>query len=129
MQKRNTSQKKIVYDALDELGHASTETLIEFIKMQHAQISLATIYRNIASLLEDQLIKRVKLNHQDVLETVKSEHAHFVCEVCGNILDMKLDKQDLLDMYAKETQHQLKKCDIAFYGLCQNCQQEKENKI
>lgn len=43
MLRRMTTQKKIVYETLDSLGHASVEEIIDNIRMQHQQISLATI--------------------------------------------------------------------------------------
>ena len=56
MQRRNTSQRQIVYEALDVLGHATTEDLIEYIKQHYDNISLATIYRNISILLDEKKI-------------------------------------------------------------------------
>ena len=58
MLRRMTTQKKIVYETLDSLGHASVEEIIDNIRMQHQQISLATIYRNIQTLIEENKIKK-----------------------------------------------------------------------
>lgn len=126
MSRRMTPQKRIVFQALEELGHASIESLIEYIRMHHGKISLATIYRNINTLLLDNKIKLVKLQNQDVLETVKEEHVHFVCEQCGNIIDFKMDKQDVLKNSKTNCMHQIHYCDISFYGICQNCTKEGE---
>ncbi|MDE6655664.1 MAG: transcriptional repressor [Anaeroplasmataceae bacterium] len=132
MIRRMTPQKKIVYDALEELGHASVDFLIEYLRNQHKQISLATIYRNIQALLAENKIKIVKLKDNDVLETVKQEHAHFVCEQCGSIEDIVVDKEKIVSRVSKNCIHQIKKCDMAFYGLCQKCTKNgkgKENEV
>ena len=130
MKRRMTTQKKCVYESLEALGHASTEELITYIQLQHKQISLATIYRNIHTLLAENKIKIVKLKGQDVLETVKQEHAHFVCERCGSILDVAVDKSKILDKNFKNCMHQIQHCDVALYGICQNCtREEKENEV
>ncbi len=130
MQRRNTNQRKIVYDALAELGHASIETLIEYLKMHNENISLATIYRNVNILLEENKIKRVKIASGDVLETIKEEHCHFVCEKCGEIIDYSFDEADLLKKAKQYGMHQIKKCDLTFYGLCQKCEKkEKEYEV
>lgn len=54
MQRRNTSQRQIVFESLAVLGHATTESLISYIKNNYDAISLATIYRNIGILLEEK---------------------------------------------------------------------------
>ena len=56
MQRRNTSQRQIVFESLAVLGHATTESLISYIKNNYDAISLATIYRNICILLEEKKI-------------------------------------------------------------------------
>ncbi|MDE7106398.1 MAG: transcriptional repressor [Anaeroplasmataceae bacterium] len=124
MLRRMTTQKRIVYQALEDLGHASVEYLIEYLRNHNEQISLATIYRNIQALLAEQKIKIVKLKGKDVLETVKEDHAHFICEKCGSIEDIFVDQKEVVSKVSKGCIHQIKKCDIALYGLCQNCTQK-----
>lgn len=130
MLRRMTTQKKIVYETLEALGHASVEVLIEYIQAHYTQISLATIYRNINTLIHENKIKFVKLKNQDVLETVKDDHIHFVCEACGSILDMQVDQQKLVSKASKDCVHQIKFCDMTLYGVCQECmRKEKENEV
>lgn len=130
MLRRMTTQKRIVYQSLEELGHASVELLIEYIRNLHKKISLATIYRNIHALLAEQKIRIVKMRDIDVLETVKEDHAHFICEQCGCIVDVELDKKKIVSKVSKASIHYIKNCDIAFYGLCQNCTRKgKENEV
>ena len=131
MQRRNTNQRQIVYHSLEALGHATVEALIEYIRVHEENISLATIYRNISILLEEQKIKRVKLQNETVLETVKADHFHFVCEACGNIYDVCTDKGLLLEQFSQQNMHEIKSCDVALYGLCQKCKtkEKKENEV
>ncbi len=128
MQRRNTTQRQMVYEALAKLGHASVESLIEYMKMHYSAISLATIYRNISILLEEHKIKKVKLESEDVLETVKENHAHFICERCGQIYDVDIPDSKLLKCHENSIVYQINHCDIAFYGLCQNCKNKEEIK-
>ena len=128
MRRRNTTQKQMVYDALSCLGHASTESLIEYIQEHNDGISLSTIYRNISVLLEEGKIRWVKISKQDVLETVKEEHTHFVCERCKEIYDVRIDLNAFTNQVKNQVMHQIKSCDIAFYGLCQKCKTKGERK-
>lgn len=128
MQRRMTTQKKIVYNAIKNLGHATIEDIISYTNLHQQRIPLATIYRNIQVLTADNLIKLVKLNGHDVLETVKEDHIHFVCEVCGSIYDMGFNKKKMIKNNFKTCIHQIHQCDIAFYGVCQNCKNKEEEK-
>lgn len=121
MLRRMTTQKKIVYNTIDVLGHTNVEDLIHEIQSQHQKISLATIYRNIQVLLQEGKIKRIQLKNQDILETIKEDHCHFVCERCGRIWDMDGTKKNMVLEASKDCVHQIKQCDVTFYGLCQDC--------
>ncbi len=121
MKKRMTTQKKIVYDSLEYLGHSSVESLIEYINNNYCNISLASIYRNINSLLEDEKIKYVKLKGKDVLETVKEEHIHFVCNICGLVYDTPINKNKVIKCFSNDCIHQVNDFDLVLYGVCQEC--------
>ena len=120
MQKRNTNQKHIVYDALDFLGHADTEKLIAYINEHYEGISLATIYRNLASLQEDNKIARRKLGTMDVYETVKGKHYHLKCRVCGEIYDIPAENVSV-SLNVNDDGYEIEDVDVIFYGLCRNC--------
>ncbi len=128
MQRRNTNQRQIVFESLECLGHASVESLIEYIQMHYDHISIATIYRNIAILLETEKIKKIRLENEDVLETIKKDHAHFVCESCGDILDIAFDEKKMIKHYQKDLMHQINHCNTIFYGICQKCKLKEEKK-
>lgn len=127
MQRRNTSQRQIVYDALAIMGHATTESLIEYIQKNFENISLATIYRNISILIDEEMVKRVKLQGEDVLETVKQRHGHFICRRCHQITDIDCSQVDKVVKKLEVFQeNQVENYDMAFYGVCQNCKKEEE---
>lgn len=123
MIRRNTNQRQIVFDTIKEYGHITSEDLILIIMKKHDDISLASIYRNITILLEDNLIKKVKLGQTDVYETVKEKHYHYQCKECGKIFDIPLselpDELNKIDSIGNE---KVCDCDIVFYGECHECQ-------
>lgn len=128
MQRRNTSQRQIVYEALDVLGHATTEELIEYIKKNYDQISLATIYRNISILLDEHKIKKVKFQESDVLETIKQNHYHFVCKKCGSIYDVDaLRSSKIVEKLKESSGYEILECDISLYGICEECKKKEIN--
>ena len=120
MTRRNTNQKQIVYDALECLGHADTEKLIAYINEHYDGISLATIYRNLTSLQEDNKIARRKLGNMDVYETVKGKHYHLKCKICGEIYD--IDANDVsVNLDVNKDGNEIDDVDVIFYGVCHNC--------
>ena len=121
--RRHTNQRQIVYDALKFLGHASSEELINYIQGNYSNISLATIYRNLGILMDDQMVKKVKLDGIDVYETVKAKHYHFTCKHCGDIIDItpKEVKVNFLDIKSINNER-VDDLDVVFYGMCHKCQ-------
>lgn len=122
MQRRNTNQRMEVVQALEFLGHASTEELIEYLEENNAKVSLATIYRNLNTLEEDGKIRKVKLKDLDVYETIKKRHFHFVCNKCGKITDIdpkfiSVDEQTFKQLDVSNV------CDydMVLYGICHDC--------
>ena len=122
MQKRNTNQKHIVFDALAMLGHADTEKLIAYINEHYEGISLATIYRNLTSLQEDEKIARRKVGNMDVYETVKQKHYHFKCNKCGEIYDIP-DDDVTVSLNTNKANDEFSDLDLVFYGVCHRCKE------
>lgn len=128
MIRRNTNQRKIVYDTLHHLGHASSEQLISYIQSNYSNISLATIYRNLGILMDEQMVKKVKLDGIDIYETVKSKHFHFVCKHCGEITDItpheiKVDFTSIKSINSDTVDE----VDVTFYGMCSKCKSTINN--
>lgn len=123
MIRRNTNQRQIVYDSLKELGHASSEYLIEYIQSNYSNISLATIYRNLGILIDDHMVKKVKLDGIDVYETIKTKHFHYVCRNCKEIIDITPLEVDInFGDIRNINMDRVDDCDVVFYGMCHKCQ-------
>ena len=128
MQRRNTNQRKIVYDAIEILGHTTTEDLINYLeKNNNEDISLATVYRNLNILLEENKIKRIKLDNVDVYEVTKNKHYHFRCVECGAIYDFPLKGAVVSFNKNLLPGVNVRGLDIVLYGLCNNCGNKKES--
>lgn len=122
MLRRNTNQKQIVFEALKDLGHATTDELISYINDNYENISLATIYRNLGIMLDDEQVKKVKLNNCEVYETVKAKHYHFVCKHCGKIIDINPNEVNtFVDDNNFIGNNRIDDLDITYYGTCENC--------
>jgi len=122
MIRRNTNQRQIVFEAIDYLGHSSSEQLIEYIGKNYSDISLATIYRNITILIDECKIRKVRLRGIDVYETVKVKHYHFICRSCGSITDITPTEAGVdFECIKKIAGNEIDECEVSFYGMCQDC--------
>lgn len=118
MERRNTPQRKIVLDSIEKNGHISTENLINYVNQNYKNISLATIYRNINILLEENKIKRLQFLNDEVLETTKDKHYHLKCKCCGNIVDIDINS---VDIKVNNSYDDAIVSDVLLLGVCQNC--------
>ncbi|MCR5350635.1 MAG: transcriptional repressor [Acholeplasmatales bacterium] len=121
MQRRNTNQKQIVYNAIMTLGHSNTERLIDYINKNFSNISLATIYRNLNILIEENKIKKLSVGNLDVYEVIREKHFHFKCTKCGDIIDIPKSNIKSYKSLINLGDNEISDCDIVFYGVCQKC--------
>ncbi len=118
---RLTSQRKIILDYLKSVDtHPSTEEVYLAVKEKLPQISLGTVYRNLKKLKCSGKIHEINCNscgaaHYD---GNISPHAHFFCEKCGKIFDIK---EKLKEVDKKVKIGKVKNYQIYFYGICKKC--------
>ena len=109
--------------------HPTADVIYQNIRQQYPNISLGTVYRNLALLSE--LGEIVKLNvdgGSDRYDYDTSLHHHFVCSRCHCVQDISMDNMDFLMEQAQEkSSARIERYSINFYGLCKDCLEKKEN--
>ena len=115
---KTTPQRLAILKEIDKRGHASIEEIFEEIKDIFPSISLATIYKNINALKEENIITEICLHQKPKYEIKKSPHAHFICEKCHKILDIEFPKE--LDSTLNLKYPNSKK-ELYIYGICKEC--------
>ena len=104
-------------------SHPTADWLYQQLKDEFPDLSLGTVYRNLASLVEQKLVKKIHFGSTfDRFEANMKPHYHLICESCGKIIDfeMPLD-QDLNKQAAKRTSFTISHHKIEFFGLCEDC--------
>jgi Fur family peroxide stress response transcriptional regulator len=92
-----TPQRVAIYEAVITLkNHPTAEQIIEFIKKKHPSISVGTVYKVLDSLVENQLLKKVK-NEKDVMryDAITEKHHHLYStdnEIIEDYIDPELDR-------------------------------------
>ena len=108
--------------------HPSAETLHEMLQPEHPDISLATVYRNLALFKEQGLIISVgTVNGIERFDGNAAPHVHFICTDCGSVLDLYgiHVPEELNQAAAADAGGQVTGCHLSFSGTCGNCLKNK----
>jgi Fur family peroxide stress response transcriptional regulator len=102
---RITPQRIVIYEAILKLNnHPTADDIAAFIKPDHPNIAIGTVYKVLESLVENGLIRKVK-TEKDVMryDAILENHHHLYCSDSDRIADYYNDEIDeLLSKYFKE---------------------------
>lgn len=112
-----TPQRIAIYEAVVELkNHPTAENIIDYIKTNHPNVSVGTIYKVLDSLVENQLLKKVK-NEKDIMryDAIMQKHHHLYCSETDKIEDFKDPELDkiIADYFSKKKIKGFKVKDIS----------------
>src|SRR5215831_974594 len=98
--RRKTRQLEQVFAALQgDHSHPFAQEIYRRVHKRLPRISLATVYRNLHSLVEEGKIRTLLLDGQGArYDPETSEHDHFVCERCGRVDDLFLRARRRIDL-------------------------------
>ena len=72
-----TPQRLVVINTLNEIqNHPTAEKIIEYIKKNHPNIAVGTIYRTLETFVENGIIKKVKTEKDVLRYDVETENHH-----------------------------------------------------
>jgi Fur family peroxide stress response transcriptional regulator len=93
------------------------------VRQKLPRISLATVYRNLQRLVEDGKIRTVLLGERVArYDPETSDHDHFICESCGRVIDLFLERDRQVDLTPLVSDGYLVSThNLTVYGLCQGC--------
>lgn len=127
--KRNTLQKKIVFDIFEKMhNHPSAGMVYEQVNAEYPSISKATVYRLLSEAAEEGKILRLKLGDcSDRYDVTTKKHYHIVCRKCGTVADVDISFDDIsCAMEAKGYEgFDVEECRLEFTGLCRECAESK----
>lgn len=126
MQKRNTIQRQLVISAVRSLSnHPTAEEVYNRIVLDYPDISKGTVYRNLNSLVDSGLLRRVSVpSSADRYDHILTKHYHVQCRKFMSVDDLDYF-QDLDDKIAQLTGFRMENHNIVFQGVCPECQIEE----
>lgn len=102
-------------------GHLTAEDVYQLVRAEYPSIALATVYNNLNSLAELQLINKVQLTNLNYhYDKLVHSHGHLICDQCGRIED--LDIGDFIGGLEKQHRIKLGSCEVNLHYICDSCQ-------
>lgn len=104
-------------------SHPSADWLYAELKKEFPNISLGTVYRNLALLTKNGTVVKITTSSQkEHFDGFTHKHYHFVCKSCERIYDVELNNADTLDRAVEnELNAEVDSHSLVFYGVCSNC--------
>lgn len=103
-------------------SHPTANEIYLEMRKTEPKISLGTVYRNLNLLSKNGSIARIDSHHDSVrFDGDTSRHYHFVCNLCGKVVDLMMDQIDLADEVKEACGGEVNDHSLIFYGLCKDC--------
>ena len=105
-------------------AHPSADWVFEHVKQQVPDISLATVYRNLALFKEQGLINSLgTVNGVERFDGNTEPHVHFICTQCGAVQDLPEISvpEELNSAVARSSGGRVDNCQLSFTGICGEC--------
>jgi len=123
-----TPQRISVLKELGKKTHPTIDDLYEALRKENPSMSLATVYKNLATLKEKGVVIEVNTTEGKMRYDIYSKpHIHLICQKCGVIEDVDYD-QSLFAYQTTLEQAKSVKIDrmdvIASVELCAVCQKK-----
>ena len=122
---KNFRKRSAILEAVKSTtAHPSADMVHADLQKNHPDISLATVYRNLALFKSQGLI--VSLGTVAGVERFDGNtgpHVHFVCTGCTAVIDLPEMEvpHSLCSEAARQTRGRVHQCQLMFTGLCSAC--------
>ena len=122
---KNFRKRNAILEAVKSTTtHPSADMVYADLQKTHPDISLATVYRNLALFKSQGLIASLgTVAGVERFDGNTEPHVHFVCNGCTAVLDLpELEvPQSLCSEAGRQTRGRVDQCQLMFTGLCSRC--------
>lgn len=110
--------------------HPSADWVYQTLKRTHPDLSLGTVYRNLAFFKEQGMVACVGVvNGQERFDAVTEPHTHFICDGCGAVIDLpEIPVDPALDSKVGEQYgFSVDYHALVFHGTCAHCKSQNQS--
>ncbi len=128
IKERNTPIRTALLEILSKIKKPlTTQELLLILAKKEIKANKTTIYRQLESLKENNMVNEVHFNDRNTryeLNSKDTHHHHLICKKCKKIEDITLleDLQYQEKMILKKSKFKVTQHFLEFFGLCKNCQ-------
>jgi len=119
-----TFQRITILETIDHHGHMNVDEIYEAVRRSHPALSLATVYKNIVTMVEKGVLVEVPISgHKSKYEIRKEAHVHLICRECGSVVDHPFDEtlKRGTGSIAQKSAFALEEQQVSLYGVCAAC--------
>lgn len=123
MIKYSRQRECILKNLQSRRDHPTADMVYESVRMEQPNISLGTVYRNLAFLAENgQILKISTGTGPDHFDGFTSPHVHFVCRSCGKVIDLdEIPPIDLIEKTPADFDGIIEGYELQMFGKCREC--------
>ncbi len=123
MKKYSRKREAILEKVRSTDTHPTAEWIYNQLKPEIPDISIATVYRNLAAFVEDGTILSLGvIDGHERFDGYTVPHPHFVCGGCGKVIDVASDMDPYLNKEVGEKfDLQISHHELTFRGKCGEC--------
>jgi Fur family ferric uptake transcriptional regulator len=124
---RSTPQRRLVYDAVTALGHATPEQICEQVQQVAPSLNLSTVYRALDVLEELGVVSHSHLGHGAPAyhSAGHADHIHLVCQRCGLLDEADVrHARPLADAVARGHGFETDLGHLSLHGVCRSCREQ-----
>ena len=121
---RNTRQRSAIQKVIDDASRPLTpQEILEAAQVEVVGLGIATVYRNLKTMLEAHLIELVMLPgdnpRYESCKAAAHHHHHFQCRKCNKVFDV----QGCVDGYQRlaPAGFTVESHELTLYGICADC--------
>ncbi|GHU66053.1 transcriptional repressor [Spirochaetia bacterium] len=126
--RKHSRKRDAILELIRSTGtHPGAQWVYDQLKPSIPDLSLGTVYRNIAVFREEGLLESVGVVlGEERFDGDTSPHPHAVCSRCGKIIDLPTEVQAELsrNFSVDIPDFTIDKRNTLFYGLCRGCKEE-----
>ena len=121
--KNYSRQREAILNVLcSTKSHPTASWIYDNVRITLPNISLGTVYRNLALLESEGVIRKISVgdNHEH-FDGDTTQHSHFYCKSCSQITDIFIDTKETRKQVEADTGFKIDFGTYTFTGVCKNC--------
>ena len=121
---KRSKQRESIKEFLEtRTDHPTADMIYMNIRKIYPNISLGTVYRNLALLSDLGEISKITTGDgADRFDGRTTPHNHFICRKCHSVMYLEMENIDyIMDTAGKNFEGIIESYTAHFYGICSNC--------